>query len=97
MKIKLDNSHYLESDPYNMWISTKYVSKSGKPYFRTVTGYYQRIEDLMNDYVDKSVLRSKAKSFTALRRDIANVKKEIAEWKDLISLSDLNELVEKRK
>ena len=97
MKIKLDSSHYLESDPYNIWISTKYVSKNGKPYFRNATGYYQKIEDLMEDYIDKSILRSKAKSFTALKKDIANVKKDLSEWKGLILLSELNELVDKGK
>lgn len=97
MKIKLDGQHILESDQYNIWISAEVVSKNGKIYHRNVTGYYRDIEELLNDYLDRSILRSSATSFTALKKEIQATRKRISEWKDVITLAGFNEKAETKK
>ena len=99
MKIKLDDTHYLESDQFNIWISAHRTSENGKKYTRNVTGYYRDIESLIDDYIDRSFLASKATSFTALRRDLKAIKKQVSEWEDVlnITLDDINSLKEKKR
>lgn len=97
MKIKLDDQHVLESDQYNIWISAEVLSKNGRIYYRNITGYYRNIEELLDDYLNKSILGSSATSFTALKKEIQLTRKKISEWKDVITLAGFNEKAETKK
>lgn len=97
MRIKLDDTYILESDQYNVWVSAKRVSHTGKERMENVTGYYRRIEDLLDDYIDRKVLASKATSLSALKKDIAAIKKQVSEWKNVLTLNDINEIKPEKK
>ena len=92
MKIKLDEKHYLESDPLNIWITVTKVSENGKEYKQNVTGYYRSIDQLLENYIDRSLLASKATSFAALKRDIQALKKQVFEWENVLTLNDIKEM-----
>ena len=92
MKIKLDDHHYLESDQYNLWVTEERTSKNGKKYSMNVTGYYNNIEDLLNDYAGRSFMASNAKSFTALKKEMAATRKQISKWKDAITFKQIREM-----
>lgn len=80
MKIKIRVGTYLNSDAQCYWISKERENKkTGKTEERRFTGYFGRIDQLLDDYFEQHIRDSKSSSLTALRKDVAAIKKEIRE------------------
>lgn len=80
MKIKIKDGTYLNSDAQCYWISKERENKkTGKTEERRFTGYFGRIDQLLDDYFEQHIRDSKNSSLTALRKDVAAIKKEIRE------------------
>lgn len=83
MRIKLDERHYLNSDPHCYWI-TVMVDREGegkKPYEKRVGGYSGTFEQVMDSYIDKKIKSLEVEEFRALAKEIGDLKKEIRSWK----------------
>lgn len=79
MKIKLDDNHFLNSDPYCYWITVlvKNEKNPEKPYERRVSGYCSTIEDTFIDYIDKKIKSSNTDKISKLCSQITKLKEEI--------------------
>lgn len=79
MKIKLDDKHFLNSDPYCYWITVLVENEKNpkKPYERRVSGYCNTIEDAFIDYIDKKIKSSNADKISKLCSQITKLKEEI--------------------
>lgn len=80
MKIKLDDKHYLNSDPYCYYITCVVQSKDGKPYEKRVSGYTATFNDAVSSYIERAVKRSVSEDIRLLRDEIENLKHEVMEW-----------------
>ena len=81
MKVKLDDTHVLNSDSYCCWISTIYESKKGKPYEKRTSGYCSTLEDAIETYINKRLLNSDADTAKKLLKEIKDIKREVRGWK----------------
>lgn len=80
MKIKIRVGTYLNSDTQCYWISKERENKkTGETEERRFTGYFGRIDQLLDDYFEQHIRDSKSSSLTALRKDVAAIKQEIKE------------------
>lgn len=78
MKIKVKEGTYLNSDSQCYWISKERENKkTGETEERRFTGYFGRIDQLLDDYFEQHIRDSKSSSLTALRKEVAAVKKDI--------------------
>ena len=78
MKIKIKEDTYLNSDSQCYWISKEKLNKkTGKMKERRFTGYFGKIDQLLDDYFEQHIRESKSSSLTALRKEVAAVKKDI--------------------
>ena len=88
VKIKLDDSHWLNSDAYCYWITCIVEpgedSRKKKPYERRVSGYVPTFEKAVESYINGRVNESTAKSLNRLKQDIQNLKAEVRAWKDKV-------------
>lgn len=77
-KIKLGGGYWLCSDQYCCWICKEYTTKSGKnagkTYLRRYSGYNVRIEDALEDVVDRYSREISAKSINTLIKEIKSLK-----------------------
>lgn len=72
MKIKIKDGTYLNCDVQCYWISKERENKkTGETEERRFTGYFGRIDQLLDDYFEQHIRDSKSNSLTALRKDIA--------------------------
>lgn len=90
MRIKLDKNHVLESDAYNIWISSVEKTSTGKERFVNETGYYQDIKQLFDDYKMKRCVASNAESFEELIKEVKSTSRKISKWADAINSAVLN-------
>lgn len=94
MKIKLDDTHYLNSDAFCCWITCEYTIKSGKGTGsiaeRNVSGFLPTLEMAVERYIEKKILSSKATKFSDLAREIKDIKKTVKAWK--VTLEELKEI-----
>lgn len=81
MRIKIDENHYLNSDPYCYWISCEVESETKKKYDKRVSGYCNTIEQAVHSYIDRQVLSSEAETLRTLAKDVAKLKKTVETWK----------------
>lgn len=82
MKIKLDNTHSLHSDPQCYWVTTTVKSeKTGKDYERIVSGYYANANDCINSYIDRKIRSSEAEDIKQLYKEVEELKKQVKGWK----------------
>lgn len=80
MRIKVKEGIYLNSDSQCYWISKDVKNKNNnKVSERRCTGYFGKIDQLLDDYFEQRIRDSKSSSITALRKEVAAVKKEIKE------------------
>lgn len=82
MRIKLDKTHYLVSDPYSYWVVTVVKSKdTGKEYDRRVSGYHFLPQDAISSYIDKEMRASEVEKLSDLIKEVEKLKKQIKSWK----------------
>jgi len=76
MKIELGRNFYLESDVYDFKITEKKKKLSGKDkgkeYFKDVS-YHNTISNALESFRTDCLLKSKAKNFKELKKDINEV------------------------
>ena len=71
MEIKLDDRHYLMSDPYCCWIEQERRSgKSGKLYRVKVSGYHNTIDQAFESFIKKKIGGSTADTIEDLVLDV---------------------------
>lgn len=81
MKIKLDDTHTLKGDTYCCWLTEKRVTEEGKEYEEAVSGYYPTFGMAMENYIERKIRNDKVTSLIALKREIAEIKKQVKHWK----------------
>nr|DAY68081.1 MAG TPA: protein of unknown function (DUF5405) [Caudoviricetes sp.] len=83
MKIKLDDKHYLISDPCCYWIVCEVSSTKGKQktYEKRVSGYCGTFEQAVESFIDKMILSSEADTLKKLKQEIEDLKKTVRGWK----------------
>lgn len=85
MRIKLDDTHWLNSDPQCYWITkvvtVKKGSKPGSTYERRCSGYVATFAEVVDSFIECKIRESKIESFTELKKTISNIKKEVKTWK----------------
>lgn len=85
MRIKLDDTHWLNSDPQCYWITKEVTVKEGKnagsAYERRCSGYVATFAEVVDSFVECKIRESKIESFTELKKTISNIKKEVRNWK----------------
>lgn len=88
VKIKLDDTHWLNSDAYCYWITCLVEpgedSRKKKPYERRVSGYVPTFEMAVDSYINTFVNESTATSLNKLKKDIQRLKAEVRAWKDKV-------------
>lgn len=84
MKIKLDEKHFLNSDPYCYWITClvepSEKSRKKKPYEVRVSGYLPTFEQAVESYIDGRINSSMATNLSKLKEDIRKLKDEVRGW-----------------
>lgn len=77
-KIKLGGGYWLCSDQYCCWICKEYTTKSGKnagkTYLRRYSGYNAKVEDALEDVVDRHSREINANSINTLIKEIKSLK-----------------------
>ena len=81
MDIKLDDSYTLKGDTYCCWVVKTIVSDDGKKYERQVSGYYPTFGLAMEGYIERKIRGDKVTSLTALKKEIAEIKRQVKVWK----------------
>ena len=83
MRIKLDEKHYLNSDPYCYWISCEVKSENAKKkvYDKRVSGYYTTLEGAVHSYINRQIMSSEVKSRKERVEEVSNLKKTVNGWK----------------
>ncbi len=88
MRIKLDDKHYLNSDAYNLWITTVITSKQNTTYERLVSGYARTFSEAVDSFIEQYTGNSQATTYQELKNDIEELKKIVKGWKP-ITISDM--------
>ena len=82
MRIKLDEKHYLNSDPFCYWISCEVKSeKTNKAYDKRVSGYCNTLEHAVHSYIDRQIMSSEAETLKELAEEVKKLKKTVKGWK----------------
>ncbi len=84
MKIKLDESHYLNSDRYCYWITCEVTittgNRKGHKQERRVSGYSSTFGQAVESYIEEKVGGSTARKFKQLKEEINALKEQVKEW-----------------
>ena len=84
MRIQLDESHVLCTDKYCCWVMEQIVGVKGKSkgeiYERRCSGYYQKFEDLIEDYVGEKFQSNEATELKELAQELKQLKKLARTW-----------------
>lgn len=85
MRIKLDDKHWLNSDPQCYWI-TKVVTvekgnNAGKTYERRCSGYVATFAQAVDSFIECKIREFKIEDFTKLKKTINDIKQEVKKWK----------------
>lgn len=85
MRIKLDDTHWLNSDPQCYWITkvvtVKKGSKPGSTYERRCSGYVATFAQAVDSFIECKIRESKIEDFTELKKTINDIKQEVKKWK----------------
>lgn len=85
MRIKLDDTHWLNSDPQCYWITKVVTVKEGKKpgstYERRCSGYVATFAEVVDSFIECKIRESKIESFTELKKTINSIKQEVKKWK----------------
>ena len=85
MRIKLDDKHYLCSDPYCYWITCEvtYKGRDGKEKTtdRRVSGYSRNFSEAVESFIEKKIKSSEASNLAELKDDIEQLKSTVLKWR----------------
>ena len=77
-KIRLGGGFWLINDKYCCWICKEYVYQDGKhkgeTYLKRVSGYNAKVEDALEDAIDRHTREINAKSINTLIHEIKSLK-----------------------
>ena len=82
MKIKLDDKHFLCSDQFCYWITTKVTTEKGTQHERNLFGYYPTAKMAIERFIEKQIMSSDAEYAAVLALEIEDLKKMVRKWKD---------------
>lgn len=106
MRIKLTDTLFLNSDALNFWITEEKMKpvkdkKTGevtnKMVENNVTGYYGRIDQLLESFLDHRVNLDCCEDLQELLTAVKKAKEEIRSFKHLITLENMKNMVEPKK
>ena len=80
VRLKLDDTHTLVSDPECYWIETLVKPEGKKPYTRRSSGYRRTFNECVESYIEKKIRSSEAAKITKLSKEIKELKKEVRGW-----------------
>ena len=80
VRLKLDDTHTLVSDPECYWIETLVIPENKKPYTRRSSGYRRTFSEAVDSYIDKRIRTSEADKITKLSKELKALKKEVRAW-----------------
>ena len=85
MKVKLDDTHYLNSDEYSYWITVEVVTEKGKNagelYERRCSGYTRTFSEAVDSFIEKKLRVAQIEDFKKLVKTVNDLKKEVKGWK----------------
>lgn len=85
MRIKLDDKHWLNSDPQCYWITKEVKVNKGKTagdiVERRVSGYVATFEQAVESFIERKIKAAEIGSFKELVEEVNNLKKEVRSWK----------------
>lgn len=88
MRIKLDETHWLNSDPQCYWITkvvtVKNGNNAGSTYERRCSGYVATFAEVVDSFIECKIRESKIESFTELKKTIDSIKQEVKKWKCVV-------------
>ena len=88
MKIKLDDTHWLNSDELCYWITVEVKSSRGKnignTYEKRCSGYTATFEQAVDSFIEKSIKAAQIEDFRKLVKTINDLKKEVRSWKSVV-------------
>lgn len=68
--------YIVRSDALNLWVEEEYTDRKGEIATKRVAGYARTFPELYKSFVDKKIRGSEAKTFEALREEIAGIAAE---------------------
>ena len=80
MKVKLDDTHFYNSDGLSCWISTLIESKKGTAYERRVTGYCRDFIDAIDKYIGMRLKTSENSNIRLLRAEVQEIRATVYGW-----------------
>ena len=86
MKIKIDETTYLNSDSCCYWLTQMVYPSDKKPYERRVSGYMPTFKGCVESYIENKIKSSEANKITQLKKEVTALKEEVRDWK--FSLED---------
>ena len=85
MRIKLDDKHWLNSDPQCYWITKEVKIKSGKDAGniteKRVSGYTATFEQAVDSFIERKIKAAEIGNFKELVEVVNGLKKEVRSWK----------------
>ena len=88
MKIKLDDKHWLNSDPHCYWITVevKPTKSKGKTttrdaYERRCSYYTATFSEAVDSYIEMRIKGAEIDCFTKLVKEIDDIKNTVKKWK----------------
>lgn len=88
MKVKLDDTHYLNCDEYSYWITKEVVIENGKRAGsideRRCSGYTRTFSEAVDSFIEKKIKVAQIDDFKKLVKTINDLKKEVKGWKCVV-------------
>ena len=88
MRIKLDDEHYLVSEPECSWVikvvEYKDGKSKGKKYDKRVSGYYRTVDKTIESYYEGRINASQSTSVKALVKEIKDTREQIRNWTEVL-------------
>ena len=85
MKIKLDDKHYLISDPMCYWIEELVTPEGKKAYTRRVSGYTATFSQAVSSYIEKKIKSLETELISDIAKEVEALKEEVRGWHEAIS------------
>lgn len=80
MKIKLDETTYLNSDSCCYWLTQMVYPSDKKPYERRVSGYMPTFKGCVESYIENKIKSSEAAQIVRLKNEIEDLKSQAGAW-----------------
>lgn len=73
VRIQLTDDYLLDGDDMSFCVKIFKTTAKGQPYDKRISGYYKRLPDLMNSFIDTKIRSSDANSITGLNNAIKDM------------------------